>query len=342
VSFELGRGVNISHWLSQSDERGAERRAWFVQSDVEKLAGCGFDHLRFPVDEVQLWNEAGERESEAFELLEQGLNWCEQAGLRAVVDLHIVRSHYFNVDFNPLFAQSAEQDKLCSLWADLSRALARRSVDRVCYELLNEPRAPNDEDWNALAARVLAEVRKEEPERVVAIDANRVADPRAFPALRVPEDENLILSFHFYDPMLLTHYRASWSVLKDYEGPVGYPGELVSQEVWNALPGRLQNEARGVRVFGEAEIESLLEPVLARREETGLPVWCGELGALGTTPGAARERWYRDLLGALERHRIPWTIWDYKGDFGLFDRNDGSPTFVHRVLNETGLITASK
>jgi len=32
--------------------------------------------------------------------------------------------------------------------------------------------------------------------------ANHVADPRFFPQLRVPADENLILTFHFYDPLL--------------------------------------------------------------------------------------------------------------------------------------------
>ncbi len=338
--FRLGRGVNISHWLSQSDERGEARRKWFVRDDVEKLAACGFEHLRIPVDEAQLWNERGERANEAFELLEQGLSWCDQAGLRAVVDLHIVRSHYFNVaaDENSLFASPAEQDKFCELWADLSAALAHWPVDKVCYELLNEPKAADDEDWNKLMPRALAVVREREPARIVAIDGNRTAEPRGFPALRVPADENLILTFHFYDPLIFTHYRAYWNLLNAYEGPIDYPGELITQEAWDALPERLHWEARRVRVFGEAELEALMEPVLAVAEKAGLPLWCGEFGALGTTPDAARERWYRDVLGYLERHRIPWTIWDYKGDFGIFDRNDGSPTFVHRVLSDMGLI----
>ncbi len=333
MSFELRHGVNISHWLSQSKRRGEERRVWFTQADVERLAACGFDHLRYPVDEVQLWDEQGEREAEAFELLEQGLDWCAQAGLRAVVDLHIIRSHYFNAEVNPLFDDPAEQDKFCALWADLSRALAHWPVDRVAYELLNEPNARTDEDWNSLAARALEEVRSHEPERVVAIDCNGVADPRFLPALRVPKDENLILSFHFYDPLVFTHYRAHWSAVKAYEGPIDYPGELVSQEDWDALPERARLEGRGVRVFTEADSERLLEPPLALAKETGLPLWCGEFGALGTTPEPARERWYRDLLTALARHGIPWTVWDYKGEFGIFDR-EGRPTPVQRVLSD--------
>ena len=67
--------------------------------------------------------------------------------------------------------------------------------------------------------------------------------------------------------------------------------------------------------------------------ETSLPLWCGEFGALGSTPEPARECWYRDLLAALKRHEIPWTVWDYKGVFGVFDA-EGRPTLVHRVLSE--------
>jgi len=334
MSFELGYGVNISHWLSQSERRGEERRAWFVQADVERLAACGFDHLRFPVDEVQLWDEQGERENEAFELLEQGLDWCEQAGLRAVVDLHIVRSHYFNASSEPpLFADPAEQEKFCALWRDLSEALAQRSLDRVAYELLNEPVARDPDDWNRLAARALAEVRAREPERVVAIDSNGAADPRTFTELRVPEDEHLILSLHFYDPLLFTHYRAPWAAMRVYEGPIDYPGELVSQKEWDAFPPELRFACRKERVFAGPDIERVLAPALALAKETGLRLWCGEFGALGTTSEPARERWYRDLLAALARHGIPWTVWEYKGDFGIFD-GEGRPTLVHSVLSE--------
>ena len=335
MSFELGRGVNISHWLSQSERRGAERRAWFTEADVERIAVFGLDHIRIPLDEVQLWNEQGKRQPEAFELLGQALDWCEQADLRAVVDLHIVRSHYFNAAGEPpLFVDPVEQDKFCALWRDLSEALAQRPLDLVAYELLNEPIPRDPDDWNRLAARALAEVRAHGPERIVAIDSSGAADPRSFGELRVPEDERLILSFHFYDPLLFTHYRAPWTAMRACEGPVNYPGELVSEEEWNAFAPELRYACRNERVFAEQDFERLLAPALALAKATGLALWCGEFGALGTTPEPARERWYRDLLAALKRHEIPWTVWDYKGEFGLFDA-EGRPTLVHRMLSES-------
>ncbi|MGZ4400213.1 MAG: glycoside hydrolase family 5 protein [Gaiellaceae bacterium] len=334
MSFEIHRGTNVSHWLSQSDRRGEERRAWFTRGDVERIAASGFDHIRIPVDEEQLWDENDRQEPEAFGLLEQALGWVEQAGLRAVVDLHVVRAHHFNIPVRPLFTDPAAVHRFLELWRDLSAALGHWSVERLAYEILNEPVAPEDEDWNRVAGRAFSEMRRREPERVIALGSNSFEETRTFPALRVPDDERLILTFHFYDPMLITHYRAPWTPIGDYEGPVRYPGEIVSPEVWDALPEDVRLTARGVRVFEAGDIETLLAPVLAVRKETGLPLWCGEFGALPTLPGDVRERWYRDILAAFSRHGVAWTNWDYKGDFGLFTA-DGEPTAIHSILAST-------
>lgn len=107
-AFRLGRGVNIGGWLSQSKRRGGERSAFFTRDDVRRLAHMGFNHLRIPVDEEQLWDGAGRREPEAWALLDSSLDWCAENGLNAVVDLHILRSHCFMAADKPLFASQRE------------------------------------------------------------------------------------------------------------------------------------------------------------------------------------------------------------------------------------------
>ncbi len=69
-AFSIRRGTNIAHWLSQSDRRGDERASFFTQQDVTFIDSVGFDHIRLPVDEQQLWDENGNREEDAFALLE--------------------------------------------------------------------------------------------------------------------------------------------------------------------------------------------------------------------------------------------------------------------------------
>ena len=81
MPFEIHRGTNISHWLSQSAARGDERRGWFTRSDVDRIGDWGFDHIRLPIDEEQLWNEEGKRDAEAFDLLSAAIDWCDRVGL---------------------------------------------------------------------------------------------------------------------------------------------------------------------------------------------------------------------------------------------------------------------
>lgn len=58
-NFSVKRGVNISHWLSQSNVRGENRAVFFTEADVKFLSEVGFDHLRLPVDEEQMFAPDG-------------------------------------------------------------------------------------------------------------------------------------------------------------------------------------------------------------------------------------------------------------------------------------------
>ena len=85
--FRIHRGVNISHWLSQSRARGADRQAYFTEADVAAVAEAGFDHIRIPIDEEQMWDEAGNKIPEAWQLLHAALGWMKKHRLKALVDL---------------------------------------------------------------------------------------------------------------------------------------------------------------------------------------------------------------------------------------------------------------
>jgi endoglucanase len=320
--FSVQRGTNISHWLSQSRRRGEERRAFFTEADVELIRQLGYDHIRLPVDEEQLWDEEGRPEEEAFALLEAALDWSAARGLAVIVDLHILRSHHFNRGERPLWTDPAEQERFFELWRQLSSRLEGRPNDQVAYELMNEPVADDPEDWNRLVARAIAVVRELEPERTLVIGSNRWQSAETFDRLVVPEgDPNILLSFHFYTPMALTHYGASWTKVGEYEGPVRYPGEVVGAADLEGLPQDLVdaiNDGRGL-YFDRGALERLTSRPVALARKMGLPLYCGEWGALPRAPRPDRLRWYRDVRGVLESHGIGWAHWDYKGGFGVVD-----------------------
>jgi endoglucanase len=320
--FSVQRGTNISHWLSQSRRRGEERQRFFTEEDVTLIARLGYDHVRLPVDEEQLWDESGRPEEEAFALLNSALDWCAAQGLPVIVDLHILRSHHFNEGDKPLWTDPKEQDRFVEIWRQLSDRLKGRPNDQVAYELMNEAVADDPEDWNRLLARGVEAVREREPERTLVIGSNKWQQVETFDQLRIPAgDPNILLSFHLYTPMALTHYRAGWTKVGEYEGPVRYPGEVVTETDLAGAPDDLAGAIRDGRglYFDRSVLEELLAKPLALARERQLPLYCGEWGALPSTPRADRLRWYRDFRSVLERNGIGWAHWDYKGGFGVVD-----------------------
>jgi endoglucanase len=333
--FPIRRGTNISHWLSQSRARGQARRDYFQRKDAAWLASLGLDHLRLPVDEEQLFDEAGKPEAEAFELLNKALDWCDEFSMKAIVDLHILRSHHFNAKEKPLWTQTAAQERFYECWKLISKQIGTRSTLKVAYELMNEPVADDPELWNKLVERCSDTVRALEPERRLVIGSNRWQSYDTMEALRVPaNDPCVILSFHYYHPMVLTHYQAGWTKVGEYKGPVTYPGRLVPEAEVKAAAEDVRRAMSPDRiVFDRSTMAAMIARPVACAKKLGLPLYCGEWGAIDKAPMDARVRWYADMRAVLEENDVAWATWDFKGGFGLM--KGGEP--VAPVIKALGL-----
>ena len=278
-NFRIKRGTNVSHWLSQSEQRGEARRLHIQEDDFARLESLGFDFVRIPIDEVQFWDEKG---------------------LRAIVDLHIIRSHYFNAvneadqAANTLFTSEKSQEDLLNLWRQLSAFLKDRSCDWVAYEFMNEPVAPEHEQWNQLVAKVHKALRKLEPQRTLVVGSNMWQGHETMKYLKVPEgDKNIVLSFHYYNPMLLTHYGAWWTPLGKYKGKVNYPGVLVSKEDFDAAPDEIKDQLKPYteQYWDINKIREQFKDAIEAAKKYDLQLFC-----------------------------IAWTTWCYDADFGFWDQ----------------------
>jgi phosphohistidine phosphatase SixA len=204
----------------------------------------------------------------------------------------------------------------------------------VAYELMNEAVTPDPEQWNRLLAEAHRAVRAREPQRTIVVGSNMWQSVNTFDALRVPAgDPNLVLSFHFYTPMALTHRGASWTKAGAYRGPVRYPGVTVAEADLQGVPPDLAGAlGDSRRHLDRAALTQMLAKPLALARATGLPLYCGEWGALPAAPRTDRLRWYADVRGMLEERGIAWATWDYKGGFGLVDRNGRADLGLLAVL----------
>jgi endoglucanase len=325
-----------------SNELGGSSRDRITE-DVVDLLAMGFDHVRIPVFERTFWTEDMRRIPETVSVFEHGVRVCAERGLRMVVNMHILRSHFFNDENEPaLFRDEREVDRFVLLWKDLASMLVGYDDDLVAYEILNEPvcRDPDGAGWNRVARRMLASLRDREPDRTIVLGSNWYSNHEMYEFLEIPDDPHLWLTFHYYRPLLVTHHAAPWCDHGSYEGPVHYPGQSVPDELWKTLNAKVRESNDKFNIHYDRDVmkRDLSLPV-RRAREAGKPIYCSEFGCIEHTPDDVRRRWYADFLSVLEEYGIPWSHWDYRGDtFGIL-RDDGSRAVMADLL--TGARVAS-
>jgi endoglucanase len=76
----------------------------------------------------------------------------------------------------------------------------------------------------------------------------------------------------------------------------------------------------------------LIDIAVNFKKTRNVRIFCGEFGALDwKSDPADRVYWYSVVTQYLQENSIAWTIWDYKGGFGLF--NKGSKLDFNHDLN---------
>jgi len=320
ADFKISKGTNVAHWLSQSDRRGAKRDSFFQEKDVVLIKSLGFDHIRLPIDEEQLWEENGTRHEEAFKLLTNCVDWCIKNELKVIVNLHILRNRQLDTKIKPSLTDPKTQELFFKFWTDLSGALHKYPLSDVAYELMNECATDDPQTWNNIVASGVNTLRKLEPERVIVIGSNMWQSAKAYDALKVPGDKNIMLSFHFYEPSLLTLFHAGWTGFRNYTGPVHYPGVLITKAEFVELPLDQQEVVKDCvdQEWDMNKIEELMQLPIQKAKELGLQLYCGEYGAIDGSPEADKIRWYKDINAIFEKNGMASANWNYKsGAFGL-------------------------
>jgi len=315
MTVELKRGVNIEGWLGQP----AQTNPWrFEKEDAELAARLGFDHLRINVNHDQLWDKNDKPIARNFDMVDAMLENCARLKMKAVFDLHncsFLRDREGNVYDKPESLQL-----FLKAWRRLSEHLRRWPNEMLVYEFFNEPTAKEHEDWNRLAEAVHRMLRDLEPERTFMLGSNGYSGPASFPDLRVPADRNLILTFHFYLPFQLTHYRVF-----DPNLPyaVHYPGLPISEEDLAAMSEEQRElTLRDNPVYNKAMLRSRMSPAIDVARRLEMPIYCGEWGCYDTVPRPDRLRWYADMISVFNDENIGWGVYAYRNRWAaVIDKN---------------------
>jgi endoglucanase len=340
----LRRGLNLSHWFAQSrSAQGYSQEhltAHTTAADVALIHRLGFDHVRVSVDPTLLFTPANVEivQRDRLQELDRAIRMIIDADLAVVIDMHPT----------PDFKKALERDdRHVERFADFWRALAGRfaalPVQRVVFEILNEPEFEDRYRWSGVQAKLLAGIRQAAPQHTAIVSGHRWTSIEELLSLEPVRDANVIYNFHFYLPHIFTHQGATWGTpFWRHLAAIPYPSSADNvAPVAGALSddvSRLLVIRYGYEQWSGARIRAEIEQVAAWARKRNVRVMCNEFGAYRRVTSARdRARWIADVRTALEMNGIGWTMWDYAGDFGLVTKQSGQIVVDDLIVSALGL-----
>ncbi len=336
----LKRGINASEWFAQSpsDYSATRTNRYIDAQDIALMARLGFDNVRLSIDAAPL---------EQPPLGKEGLNADFLARLDRAVDTMLAHGLAVQIDLHPqdsykqrLGTSDEAVDRLTMLWRRLAAHYAARDPDLVFFEILNEPEVHDAYRWAGIQARVAAAIREVAPRNTIIATGPDYSDIVDLLSQHPLSDGDVIYTFHFYDPHEFTHQGAGWGVpWWSYTHGIPYPPtESSMQDLLKQVPdpaNRYDLEQYWLDHWDGHRIRLLMDEAAAWAKTNNVPIICNEFGVYRQfTDVQSRTNWLRDVRMALEADGIGWTMWDYRGGFGVVYKQDGQPARVDPAVVE--------
>lgn len=334
----LRHGINASEWFAQSTDYSAARlNSYTTLEDIDLMKRMGFDHVRVSIDPA-VFSCLAATNCESVQALDSFVDHALKQNLAVVIDLHPSWEwkHRLVEDNNEVL-------KAGDLWMRVAAHYADRDPERLFFEVLNEPEFKDPYRWTGVQQTLVRAVRARAPNHTIIVaGAHWSAIPELLLTGIVP-DENLIYNFHYYEPHIFTHQGASWGEFYWQElRKLPYPAtESQVQPLLasiNSDYGRWRVMQYGFEGWSRERLDTEIAVAADWAKRHNVPLICNEFGVYRTySEPQHRAAWIRDVRTAFERNGIGWTMWDYRGGFGVVTKDGDKTTPDLEILNALGL-----
>ncbi|MES2279552.1 MAG: cellulase family glycosylhydrolase [Bacteroidota bacterium] len=315
----LGNGISIS-WLEQTWNKDLLQTEGVTAADLQLLEKLGFKCIRLPVA-FKHFEKNNVPLQDIITRIDKVWKLCRKYDFKLIIDYH-----YGELGENN-FTEATND--VINTWTAIAKKYSNTAEDDLFFELYNEPPPINPQIWKDAAYNMVTAIRKIDSKRTLLIGAsnyNSIYELSRFVRLK---DDNIIYTFHFYEPFLFTHQGADW--VGDQMATVGvtFPYSVDKFPQLNPKAKGTAGEANYNKYHldgNEGSVHDKLQIVKAWGDKYAVPILCGEYGSYNKADSQSRARYTKTVRKYLKQLGIPGILWDYNTNFSIFN---GEPSLEH-------------
>ncbi len=279
------------------------RKPLFDERDFADVADLGFNFLRLALN-YHDWTDPADPKrlkEPVLKQIDRAVEQGKQHSIHLLLDFHIAPGFGQIVppERTNLWTEPGPAELCAYQWSVFAERYKGVPNSHLSFNLFNEP---DDKvkslDFRRVTEQLVTAIRAKDPDRLIIVDGRNWA--------RAPLTEllglNVAADIHSYDPIPLTHYKASW---------------VNWNESWPEPTWPLK-ERNGKIVDRETIRRTLFAP-WQELERQGVGMFVGEWGVHQHTPHKVALAWMRDMLWLYKQAGWGWALWNFAGSFGVCD-----------------------
>ena len=303
-SLPVGACINMGNHLEAPNEGDYGRK--IADDDFKIIKAAGFKTIRLPVK----WSaHAGSTAPYTIDATFMArvkfvVGLARAEGLNVILDDH----HYDALFQSP----AANTQRLAGMWRQIAAEFQAEPNASLWFEIENEPHDNlNDGNLIDVLTPALVAIRETNPTRAVIIGGSNYSGINSLATLQLPDDPNVVPTFHYYDPFDFTHQGATFL---DNPPPTGRDF---------GTPGDMQELASNAQK---------LRDYIAR---TGKTPFIGEFGAYDGIPLPERAEYQQAVRVTFDGIASGQCVWAYTNTFRQYDSD--TKMWLPGLLESLGL-----